>query len=50
MAVNRASAIRRPRGRPVKEALLPVLEIISAQHILAVLTLGLGAVVHDYPR
>ena len=31
---------------PVAE--LPVLEIISAQHILADLTLGLGAVVHDY--
>jgi acetoacetate decarboxylase len=31
---------------PVAE--LPVLEIVSAQHILADLTLGLGAVVHDY--
>lgn len=31
---------------PVAE--LPVLEIISAQHILADLTLGLGRVVHDY--
>ena len=31
---------------PVAE--LPVLEIISAQHIRADLTLGLGAVVHDY--
>ncbi len=27
---------------------LPVLEIVSAQHILADLTLGLGKVVHDY--
>jgi acetoacetate decarboxylase len=31
---------------PVAE--LPVLEIISTQHILADLTLGLGRVVHDY--
>jgi acetoacetate decarboxylase len=31
---------------PVAE--LPVLEIISATHILADLTLGLGKVVHDY--
>jgi acetoacetate decarboxylase len=27
---------------------LPVLEVVSATHILAVLTLGLGKVVHDY--
>jgi acetoacetate decarboxylase len=27
---------------------LPVLEILSAKHVLADLTLGLGAVVHDY--
>jgi hypothetical protein len=27
---------------------LPVLEIVSAVHILADLTLGLGKVVHDY--
>ena len=27
---------------------LPVLEIVSAIHILADLTLGLGKVVHDY--
>jgi acetoacetate decarboxylase len=33
---------------PVAE--LPVLEVISAQHILADLTLGLGKVVHDYLR
>jgi acetoacetate decarboxylase len=33
---------------PVAE--LPVLEIISATHILADLTLGLGKVVHDYLR
>ena len=33
---------------PVAE--LPVLEIISAQHILADLTLGLGSVVYDYLR
>ena len=31
---------------PVAE--LPVLEIISATHIIADLTLGLGKVVHDY--
>jgi acetoacetate decarboxylase len=31
---------------PVAE--LPVLEIVSATHILADLTLGLGEVVHDY--
>ena len=31
---------------PVAE--LPVLEVISTQHILADLTLGLGRVVHDY--
>jgi acetoacetate decarboxylase len=31
---------------PVAE--LPVLELISAVHILADLTLGLGKVVHDY--
>lgn len=31
---------------PVAE--LPVLEVVSAQHILADLTLGLGKVVHDY--
>jgi acetoacetate decarboxylase len=33
---------------PVSE--LPVLEIVSAIHILADLTLGLGKVVHDYWR
>jgi acetoacetate decarboxylase len=33
---------------PVAE--LPVLEIMSATHILADLTLGLGKVVHDYLR
>jgi acetoacetate decarboxylase len=27
---------------------LPVLEVVSATHILADLTLGLGKVVHDY--
>jgi acetoacetate decarboxylase len=27
---------------------LPVVEIVSAQHILADLTLGLGKVIHDY--
>ena len=31
---------------PVAE--LPVLEVVSAVHILADLTLGLGKVVHDY--
>jgi acetoacetate decarboxylase len=31
---------------PVAE--LPVLEVISAQHVLADLTLDLGRVVHDY--
>ena len=31
---------------PVAE--LPVLEVVSASHILADLTLGLGKVVHDY--
>ena len=31
---------------PVAE--LPVLEVVSATHILADLTLGLGKVVHDY--
>ncbi|OKO72481.1 hypothetical protein AC630_30645 [Bradyrhizobium sp. AS23.2] len=29
---------------------LPVLEVVSAIHILADLTLGLGKVVHDYLR
>jgi acetoacetate decarboxylase len=33
---------------PVAE--LPVLEVVSAIHILADLTLGLGEVVHDYLR
>jgi acetoacetate decarboxylase len=33
---------------PVAE--LPVLEIVSAIHILGDLTLGLGRVVHDYLR
>src|SRR6185295_8846092 len=33
---------------PVAE--LPVLEIVSASHIVADLTLGLGEVVHDYLR
>jgi acetoacetate decarboxylase len=33
---------------PVAE--LPILDIVSAQHILADLTLGLGKVVHDYLR
>ena len=33
---------------PVAE--LPVLQIVSAIHILADLTLGLGDVVHDYLR
>jgi acetoacetate decarboxylase len=33
---------------PVAE--LPVLEVMSATHILADLTLGLGRVVHDYLR
>ena len=27
---------------------LPVIEVLSAKHLLADLTLGLGAVVHDY--
>ena len=31
---------------PVAE--LPVLEVVSATHIVADLTLGLGRVVHDY--
>ena len=31
---------------PLEE--LPVLEVVSATHILADLTLGLGKVVHDY--
>jgi acetoacetate decarboxylase len=31
---------------PVAE--LPVLEIVSATHLVADLTLGLGSVVHDY--
>jgi acetoacetate decarboxylase len=31
---------------PVAE--LPVLEVISATHIIADLTLGLGKVIHDY--
>jgi len=35
-----------PRLSTVAE--LPVLEIVSAVHILADLTLGLGKVVHDY--
>ncbi len=29
---------------------LPVLEVVSAMHILSDLTLGLGKVVHDYLR
>jgi acetoacetate decarboxylase len=29
---------------------LPVLEVVSATHIIADLTLGLGRVVHDYLR
>jgi acetoacetate decarboxylase len=33
---------------PVAE--LPVIEVVSATHILADLTLGLGKVVHDYLR
>jgi acetoacetate decarboxylase len=33
---------------PVAE--LPVLEIVSAIHILADLSLGLGKIVHDYLR
>ena len=33
---------------PVAE--LPVLQVISAVHILADLTLGLGKVVHDYMK
>jgi acetoacetate decarboxylase len=33
---------------PVAE--LPVLEIISATHIIADLTLGLGKVIYDYLR
>jgi acetoacetate decarboxylase len=33
---------------PVAE--LPVIEVISAQHIIADLTLGLGKVIHDYLR
>jgi acetoacetate decarboxylase len=33
---------------PVAE--LPVLEVISATHIIADLTLGLGKVIHDYLR
>jgi acetoacetate decarboxylase len=33
---------------PVAE--LPVLEVVSAIHILGDLTLGLGRVVHDYLR
>jgi acetoacetate decarboxylase len=33
---------------PVVE--LPVLEVLSALHILADLKLGLGKVVHDYPH
>jgi acetoacetate decarboxylase len=31
-------------------AALPVLEVVSAVHLLADLTLGLGEVVHDYLR
>jgi acetoacetate decarboxylase len=31
---------------PVSE--LPVLEVLSAKHVVADLTLGLGTVVHDY--
>ncbi len=29
---------------------LPVLEVVSADHILSDVTLGLGKVVHDYLR
>ncbi len=32
---------------PIAE--LPVLEVLSAKHLVADLTLGLGTVVHDYP-
>jgi acetoacetate decarboxylase len=35
-----------PRACPVAE--LPVLEFLSASHLIADLTLGLGTVVHDY--
>jgi acetoacetate decarboxylase len=31
---------------PIAE--LPVLEVLSAKHLVADLTLGLGTVVHDY--
>jgi acetoacetate decarboxylase len=37
-----------PMRAPVAE--LPVLEVISATHIVADLTLGLGKVIFDYLR
>ena len=36
----------RPRCAHVAE--LPVLQVLSAKHVVADLTLGLGTVVHDY--
>ena len=43
-----ALALTRHALAPVAE--LPVVEVVSAVHILADLTLGLGKVVHDYMR
>jgi acetoacetate decarboxylase len=36
------------RSLPVAE--LPVLEVLSATHIIADVTVGLGKVIHDYLR
>jgi acetoacetate decarboxylase len=46
--VPRALSLMPHALAPVAE--LPVLEFVSAQHILADLTLGHGKVVHDYLR
>ena len=43
---RRRSSLASHALAPVAE--LPVLEVVSATHILADLTLGLGKVVHDY--
>jgi hypothetical protein len=43
----------RDRNHPQRQAVvaeLPVLEILSATHIIADLTLGLGKVIYDYLR
>ena len=46
--VDRAAALHLSPHALAPVADLPVLEVVSAIHILADLTLGLGKVVHDY--